>query len=229
MIPPLRDPEAQAFVVGRMPLFAAAWMTAAVAWSVVLSLDSGTRLPPLLVAVAAQGIVLAIMWRGVRHARSATAARRVAAGACMVLGWIVLALFASTAGLRDVLGVMLLTLYAVSAFTFAWGWQIETALVAATIVPAVLLLPWLAPSDHQAELFTAVTLGTGVSLAVAELTFRSLEHAREYRCAAEERTRELAESRDAYRDLAENVSSTCRAASAGWKRCPPACSRPTGP
>lgn len=210
MIPPgsaraLPDPEPQAFVVGRMPLFAAAWMLAAVAWSAVLALDGGVRLPPLILALAAQGAVLAAMWRGVRHARSATAARRVAAGACVLLGWIVLALFGSTAGLRDVLGVMLLTLYAVPAFTFAWGWQIETALVAATIVPAVLLLPWLAPSDHQVELFTAVTLGTGVSLAVAELTFRSLEHARDYRRAAEERTRELAASRDAYRDLAENV------------------------
>ena len=105
-----------AFVAARVPLFAAAWMASAVAWSVVLVLDSGVGVPAVLAALAAQAVVLVAMGVGVRRAQSPQAAHYVAVIGCVVLGWIVLALFAGTAGLRDVLGVMLLTLYSVPAF-----------------------------------------------------------------------------------------------------------------
>ena len=198
------DEDPRAFVARRMPVFAAAWLASALTWSVVL-LVGGVAIAPIDVARAAELIVLLAMWVATGNARGERAALRVAAGGCAVLGWIELALFVWTGGAREVLGITLLTLYSVPAFIFAWGWRIEAMLVALTSAPVLAALPWLAPSDRPVELHTAVGFGIVISLGVADLTARNLAHARAYRRAADERTRELAASRDAYRDLAENV------------------------
>src|SRR4029079_2183492 len=78
-------------------------------------------------------------------------------------------------------------------------------LIGLTMLPTLAVLPWLATSDHLVELHTAMAVGIVITLGVADLTARNLAHARAFRRAAEERTRELAASRDAYRDLAETV------------------------
>jgi PAS domain S-box-containing protein len=140
-----------------------------------------------------------------RRARSATAALRIAAGCCVLLGWIAVAVLVWTTGHREILAVRLLTLYSVAAFIFAWGWRIEAVLIAATVVPAIAALPRIQPSDQPNDVLIAVALGTVIALAVAELAARGLANVRAHRRAAEDHARELAASRDAYRDLAENV------------------------
>jgi PAS domain S-box-containing protein len=149
--------------------------------------------------------VLLAMAIGVRAAHEERAALRVAAAGCVLLGWITLALFVRTAGAREILGVTLLTLYSVSAFAFAWGWRTEATVVVLTAVPVIAALPWVAPAERTIELHTSLALGTMISVGLAELTARNLAHARAHRRAADDRARELAASRDAYRDLAENV------------------------
>jgi PAS domain S-box-containing protein len=198
------DDEAHAFVARRVPLFAAAWMISAVTWSIVL-LAGGVAGAPLAVARVAELALLAGMWMGVERADTERAAIRAVASGCVLLGWIEVGLFVGTTGAREVLGTTLLTLYSIPAFIFPWGWRTEAVLVACTMLPALASLPWLTPSSHPVELHTAVGLGTLVSLGVADLTARNLAHARAFRRTAEERARELAASRDAYRDLAENV------------------------
>lgn len=197
-------PEPPAFVVARLPLFAAAWLMSIVTWSAVLA-EADVALVSLLVARAAEVAVLIAIWIAARRTRTEHAALLIVAGGCVLLGWIELALFVWTTGAREVLGVMLLTLYSVPAFAFAWGWRIQAILVGLTMLPTLALLPWLAPSVHLVELHTAVALGTVIAFGVADLTARNLAHARAFRRSAEERARELAASRDAYRDLAENV------------------------
>src|SRR4029079_18388531 len=117
-------PELHGFVIGRLRLFAAAWVMSVVTWSGVLA-AGGVALVPLLVARVAEVAVLIAMRIAARGTRTERAALLAVAGGCVLLGWIELALFVRTTGAREVLGVMLLTLYSVPAFAFAWGWRIE--------------------------------------------------------------------------------------------------------
>lgn len=199
------DADSHAFVVGRMPFFAATWLASTVLWSGVIAASGDAGLGALALAALSEIAVLVTMHVALRGARTAEAALRATAGCCVLLGWIEIAFLLATGGHREVLGVKLLTLYTVAAFTFAWGWQFAAALVAATLVPSIASLPYLSPSGESTELLTAVAFGTLVSLGVAELTARGLARVRAYRRDADERARELAASRDAYRDLAENV------------------------
>jgi PAS domain S-box-containing protein len=201
---PPAHPEPSDFVVGRLPLFATAWVLSIVTWSAVLA-ESGVALAALVVARAAEVVVLIATWIGARRTRTERTALLVVVGGCVVLGWIELTLFVQTLGAREVLGAMLLTLYSVAAFAFAWGWRIEALLVAPTLLPTLAVLPWLAPPDHPVEFHTAVAFGTVVAFAAAELTARNLAQARDSQRTADLRASELAASRDAYRDLAENV------------------------
>jgi len=192
-------------VAGRTPLFAAAWAISAITWSVVL-VSGGASPAPLVVGRVAELAALGSMVIGTRRARSERAAMWIAAAGCVMLGWTAIVSFAWTAGPREVLCATLLTLYSVPALTFAWGWRVEVAVIVATLVPAFAALPWLTPAAyHSAELHTAFALGILISLGVAEVSARSLARTRAYRRDADERARELAASRDAYRDLAENV------------------------
>ncbi len=199
------DADPHAFVVGRMPFFAATWLASTLLWTCVIAASGDAGVGALAFAVVAEVAVLAAMHVALRGARTGEAALRIAAGCCVVLGWVGIVFLLWTGGHREVLGVKLLTLYTVAAFTFAWGWGYATALVAATLVPSIAALPHLSPSGQSTELLTAVAFGTVVSLGVAELTARGLARVRAYGRAAAEHSRELAASRDAYRDLAENV------------------------
>jgi PAS domain S-box-containing protein len=193
------------FVAGRMALFAATWAISTITWSVVLAVG-GTPLVPLAIARAAELTALGLMVLGALRARSEAAAVSIAAAGCVMLGWIELAAFVWTYAPREVLCATLLTLYSVPALAFAWGWRTEAAVVGATLVPAFAATAWLAPAEYRSvELHTALALGIVISLGVAEVSARSLARTRAYRRDAEERTRELAASRDAYRDLAEEV------------------------
>lgn len=199
------DADPHAFVVGRVPFFAAAWLASTLLWSCVLVASGDAGGGALALAALAEIAVLAIMRAALRGARTAEAALRIATGCSVVLGWIGLVFLLWTGGHREVLGVKLLTLYTVGAFTFAWGWRYAATLVVATLVPSIAALPHLSPSGQSTELLTAVGFGTVVSLGVSELTARGLARVREYGRDAAEHSRELAASRDAYRDLAENV------------------------
>src|SRR6185295_10989800 len=88
-------PEPHAFVVGRVPLFAAAWATSVVTWSAVL-IAAGVALAPLVGARAAEAAVLVAIWMGARRTRTEHAASLVVAGGCVLLGWVELALFVWT-------------------------------------------------------------------------------------------------------------------------------------
>ena len=73
------ETDPHAFVAGRMPLFAAVWLTSALTWSIVLAVG-GVALAPIAVARAAEVAVLVAMAVGVRAAQGERLALRVAAG-----------------------------------------------------------------------------------------------------------------------------------------------------
>jgi PAS domain S-box-containing protein len=193
------------FVRHRMPPFAAAWAASSAIWSGLLVFDERFGLAGILAAFTAQILVLAALLQGQHSATTLFRVRSLAVAAVTTLGWIVLVLFACGGGSRDVLGVMLLTLYVLPAFAFGWGWRAELALQLATVCPAAALWGSFAPSVRPAELALAFTIGSAIAIGVAEGTARNLRAAQRHRLAAETRTQELVASRDAYRDLAENV------------------------
>ena len=203
---PTSDDQLQArFLRRRMPLFAGAWIASSAVWSGLLVVDERFRLAGIFATLAAQLAVLGAMLAMRSVATSVLRARALALATATILGWILLALFAPGNGSRDVLGAMLLNLYYVPAFVFGWGWRTQVALQLATALPAATLLTWLAPSVRPAAVMVAFGLGSTIAIAVAEATARNLRAAQRHRRAAETRARELLASRDAYRDLAENV------------------------
>src|SRR5262245_60882886 len=118
------DAEPHAVVLGRMPIVAACSLGSTLVCSVVL-VSGGAARARIVLAAAAEMAVLASMPATLRSARRASATLRIAAGCCVLLGWIAVALLFWTPGHREILAVRLLTLYSFAAFLFAWGWGIE--------------------------------------------------------------------------------------------------------
>ena len=96
---------------------------------------------------------------------------------------------------------MLGTLYALAAILFGVGMVDRAVLVAGTLVPAALALPFLEPCARPLELGVAAGTATLLALAVAEGGARSMGRLER----EQQKTRELAASRAAYRDLAESA------------------------
>src|SRR6266481_4239690 len=116
-----------------------------------------------------------------------------------------LLLVAVAGGGAEPLAFVLLTLFVAAALLFAWGWRAELVVVVATLVLAAAALPFIDQLIPAPTFAAAVLIGTVMSLAIAEGSARAFVNGIRHRLAEIERQRELAESRDAYRDLAENA------------------------
>jgi PAS domain S-box-containing protein len=191
-------------IAGRLPLFALAWLGAMGLWLVVFALESHlTRQAVVIVTLQAALLLaaIAICRADPRAARVLT----VTGAACVLLGVSSTALFASVGGHGEILAFVLLTLCLATALLFGWGWRAEIVLVASMLVAWGLTLPAFTFFVPPLELAAALMLGCFLSVAVAEGAARGFRHAWFYRASNDEMTRVLAESRDAYRDLAETA------------------------
>ncbi len=189
----------------RMPAFALGWLTMALVWAAVLVGKGHLGPRGASVWLGAQAVLLVAAWALSRRTRSARRVREIALAAPVLVGWTVLALFTRVEPSSEILGFLLVSLYALAAILFAWGWGAELALIAATTIPAPLVLPLGAPHVQLLELAAELGLGALLTLTAAEGGWRSLQHTWLSRQQEAERTRELNASRDAYRDLAENA------------------------
>lgn len=189
----------------RLPLFATSWLSTSVAWVMVLCRRSPTALLPGLVTVAGQ--LLLLVAAGARARRDPTDAgvRATLVITCVGLGASSTLLFVFSHGGAEVLAFVLLTLFLSAALLFAWGWRAELVVLAATLVLAAAALPFSDRVVPAPEFITAVLIGAAVSLAIAEGSARVFANAVRHRASEAERRRELEDSRDAYRNLAENV------------------------
>jgi PAS domain S-box-containing protein len=192
-------------MIRRLPLFAAAWLSTALVWVVVLVLLSPQALLPGLVTVAGQLVLLVGAGVWARRALTAAGVRSTLIVACVGLGASSTLLLASAGTAVDVLAFVLLTLFLAAALLFAWGWRAELMVVAATLAIAAATLRFRNPVVPAPAFATAILIGTALALAVAEGSARAFATAVRHRASDAERERELEISRNAYRDLAENA------------------------
>jgi len=190
-------------LVRRQAMFAVGWLATTTSWLAVFVVEDLLSPAGALAHLAIHAAILAGLAVASRRPVPAIPVRVLTCAACLALGWAVIALTTLVGAPGDVLAFVLLTLYLLAAVGFAWGWRLELVLLAGTMVPWLLVPGTFLVTP--AELVTAVAVGTALALATAEAVTRSFRSACRRREHAEEVTRELAISRNAYRDMAENA------------------------
>jgi PAS domain S-box-containing protein len=192
-------------IARRLWLFAFGWLTTIAAWMVVFVVLGRTTALVGTAFLVGHGLLLAAVGAVCRAYPVAPWLRAVVCGAGVLLGTSVVVACAAADAPGDILAFVLLTLYLMSALMFAWGWGAELVLLAGTMVSWALLAGDIEYLVAPAELITAVIVGAGLCLGVAEGAARTFALAFLRRGSAEEAARELAVSRDAYRDIAESA------------------------
>ncbi|MEO6030245.1 MAG: PAS domain S-box protein [Candidatus Binatia bacterium] len=196
--------ERSALITRRLPQFALGWLGTVGIWLIVFALE-GSQSPQTLLGMVAQALVLGAALALCRRDPTAPRVVPIVVGACVLLGLASMLVVHAVGANGEILAFMLLTLYLASALLFSWGWSAELALLGLTLVPWGLVLGRFTFFVPLPELGAAVTIGAAVALVIAEGSARSVRAVARRRHAQEQVTRELQQSRDAYRDLAEHA------------------------
>jgi PAS domain S-box-containing protein len=205
---PLTTPLARArrrLMLRRLPLFAIGWLATTLAWVLVLVVESRRVVMPGILTFAGQLLLLGAVAVRARRTQTDDGVRAMLVIACIALGASSTLLFSVAGGGAEPLAFVLLTLFLAAALLFAWGWRAELVVVVATLALAAAALPFAEHVIPAPTFGAAVLIGVVMSLATAEGSARAFANGVRHRVAEVERQRELAESRDAYRDLAENA------------------------
>ena len=204
-------------VVRRLPLFAVCWLVTTAAWDVVLVLEALlTPSGALLLLALRLAIVLGTIAVCRAH-REAPWIIPVVIALCMVLGALSTAVFSAVHAKGDVLAFVLLTLYLASSICFEWGWRPAAIVLVGTVAPWLLALPSMTFSIPPLELFTAILVGSAVSLSIAEGEARTFRAAVRNRLRQEQSKVEIRASRDAYREAAANAQAAREEAEAATR------------
>ncbi len=196
--------ERSALITRRLSRFALGWLGTVGIWLIVFTLE-GPQSPLTLLGVVVQVVVLGIALVLCRAAPAAPRVVPIVVGACVLLGLATMLVVHSVGAYGEVLAFMLLTLCLSSALVFSWGWGPELVLLVFMLVPGAFLLEHVTFLVPLPEVAAAFTIGASVALVVAEGSARSVRAVARRRFAQEQVTRELQQSRDAYRDLAEHA------------------------
>lgn len=196
---------ARAAIAARFGRFTAGCLLPMAVWVCAVSWVDPANGLPALATLAAQAFVLAAAgWRirvDPRHPRVLSTA--VAAGLAIAATDVVLFVHAGTTG--EVIGFVLFTTCAMSALVFPWGWRPECVLTAAALALLAAAGPWTGYALPPAELVPVVTISAMLCVAIAEGHARNFRTTLRRRWSEEEARRELAASRDTYRDITENA------------------------
>jgi PAS domain S-box-containing protein len=192
-------------IIERLPLFAAGWLATTAVWAVVLLAEGRITLRFALLLPAVHALVLAITLVVVRVDLAAARVQATVGVATALLSISMTGLIAATGGDGDLLAFVLLALYVSSTLCFVWERRTALAVLVAIVLPWVLGTPWLRFFVPTSEIVASTVFGTMVCVAVAEVALRGFVAAFERDERQRQATRVLAESLDAYRDLAENA------------------------
>ena len=195
----------RALIARRLPLVALGWLGLGVLMRSGLILQSVLAPGPAIVSLALQAVVFALAIALCRADPSAQRVVPIAFVSCALLSVLSAGFFVYTAGAEEALAFALFTLGLGSSLAFAWGWRLALGHLAVSTVAWLAAAPHLHVFATGTERALQLVIGSTVWLAVAEAAQRSFRTSwyqeRARRAAAEK----LAESRDAYRDLAENA------------------------
>ena len=199
------DDAARATIATRFGRFTAGCLMPMVVWVCALSWVDPANHVPALVTLGVQILVLAAAWHRIRqdprHPR--VLSTTVATGLTIAATDVVLFVRAGTTG--EVIGFVLFTTCAMSALVFPWGWRRESALTVGALALLAAARPWTAYALPTAELFAVITIAAILCIAIAEGHARNFRTTLRRRWSEEEARRELAASRDTYRDITENA------------------------
>ena len=197
------DRAVRALIVARLSSFALYWMLLMLAWTVALSLRSIRALPLALAVTAFHGLTCgAAVWLGRRHGTRWSAAGLVL-GMGALLGVTAAVLFVRVGSVVETLGFVLFSICSMAALMFPWGWRRELTLVIIALVPLAVASAWIAPVLPPLELTPVIVIAAMLCVATAEGNTRSFRAELARRRSEEAALRELAASRDTYRDISE--------------------------
>ncbi|HEY2385752.1 MAG TPA: PAS domain S-box protein [Candidatus Binatia bacterium] len=195
---------ARALVAERLGTFAASWLGPMVIWALTLTFGS-PRAP--FAAWATIGVQVAALRAALRlRDRHPDGIYAIVLGLAMVLALSSIVLFAWARGTAEVLGFVLFTLCSLCALLFPWGGRVEFALTATVLAIFALAFPRLHFALPPSEVVPVVTVAAALCVAFAEGNARAFRAATLRTFSEEAALRELAASRDSYRDLTEHAS-----------------------
>jgi PAS domain S-box-containing protein len=199
------DQAVRIVIAERLPLFAAGFLTPMVVWALTIIAvhadETASTLATLVFQTLVLGGALAASRRDATHAN----VERIVGGTTLVLAITSIALFGSAGSTGEVLGFVLFTLCAMAALLFPWGWVRELVLTASVLAVYACAFPSLRFALGPVELTPVVVIAAVLCVAIAEGNTRSFRAALVRRWGEEAALRELAASRDTYRDITENA------------------------
>ncbi len=196
------DRAARAVIAPRFRVFAAGNLLPMLVWTVALAYGGEWLAWPIFVF---QAIVLAIAWWACRGGDGRTNVVAIVLGSSLLLACSTIVLLAHAGSTGEVLGFVLFTMCAMAALVFPWGWRRELALTAAVLALFGVAAPWVPFALPAIELLPVVAIAAGLCVAIAEGHARNFRATLRRRWSEEEARRDLAASRDTYRDITENA------------------------
>ena len=199
------DRAVRAVIAARFSRFAAGCLLPMVAWSIALSLGAAGLRTPALLTLLFQAAVLGIAWRQVARDVDHASVVRIVFAATLLFTVSSIALFGDAGSTGEVLGFVLFTACAMTALVFPWGWRREAALTATVLGLFALSFPWVRFALPPHELVPVIAIAATLCVAIAEGHARNFRATLRRRWSEEQALRDLAASRDTYRDITENA------------------------
>ncbi|MEB2285439.1 MAG: PAS domain-containing sensor histidine kinase [Myxococcales bacterium] len=199
------DHATRAAIASRFGHFAAGCLAPAVVWAVTFAWAVPDLAPLIVLALAAEAGALGAGWWVLDRRGAAVAVIATVCATTLLAGIATTVTFVAVGAGGEVLGFALFTFCALAAVVFPWGWRREAGFTAG----ALLLLGIAAPSlrfalvDH--EVVPIVVIAAVLCLAIAEGHARAFHAELRRRWGEDRAQRELAASRDTYRDITENA------------------------
>jgi PAS domain S-box-containing protein len=194
-------------ITRRLPFFAALWLGFAGVWEVLQVVLGRASLLGASAYLAAITALLAVAFVVCRRDPPAARVPWIALATCLLLEVASAISYANRPeSYAEVLAFSYFIIGLASALLFAWGWRVASILALCTLAIWDTARPWLDRFVASGELGIGFIVGVIVVVAIAEGSARSLRRVWQQGQARRRTMRELALSRDAYRDLAENAS-----------------------
>jgi PAS domain S-box-containing protein len=199
------DDATRATIAARFGRFITGCLVPMLVWTLALTWADTGNGGAALATLAWQTVVLAVAWDGVRRDRARRHTVAIVIAAALLVAASAVALFARAGSTGEVLGFVLFTTCAIAALVFPWGWRREAVLTAAVLGLLALGTPWIRYALDPNELLPVIAIAAILCVAIGEAHARNFRATLRRQWSEAEARRDLAASRDTYRDITENA------------------------
>ena len=195
----------RALIAERVGAFASCWLLLMLAWTATLSLRSTAGFRPAIATTALHAAICGLVLLLIRQERHRQHVDRLVIAMGALLGATATILFVRVGSLIELLGFVLFSICSMAALMFPWGWGREACLVGLALLPLAVAGRWITSVLPAVELAPVIGIASMLCIATAEGNSRSFRAELARRRSEEAALRELAVSRDTYRDITENA------------------------